>query len=182
MGLSIRRQCDLLKINRSNIYYQTGIISDNDSNIANQIYELWSQYCFFGYRKIAAVLNKQMGYNINHKKVLRLIKKISLQSVYAKPKTTIIDKKHNKYPYLLKGLIIDKPNQVWAIDITYIKMPKGFVYLASLIDIYSRFIVASKLSINIENTFCMETLDQALKLGKPEIINTDQGSQFTSND
>ena len=108
------------------------------------------------------------------------MKEMGLKAVYAKPKTTMIDKEHNKYPYLLKDLIIDKPNQVWSIDITYIKMPTGFVYLASLIDVFSRFIVSAKLSINMETEFCLEVLDQGLKVNKPEIINTDQGSQFTA--
>ncbi len=101
------------------------------------------------------------------------MKEMGLKAVYARPRTTIIDKTHNKYPYLLKDLIIDKPNQVWAIDITYIKMPIGFVYLASLIDVFSRFIVASKLSINMETGFCLEVLNQGLEANKPEIINTD---------
>jgi putative transposase len=144
--------------------------------------KLWSKYCFYGYRKITAVLNKQMGYKVNHKKVWRLMKEMGLKAVYARPRTTIIDKTHNKYPYLLRDLIIDRANQVWAIDITYIKMPIGFVYLASLIDVFSRFIVASKLSINMETEFCLEVLNQGLKVNKPEIINTDQGSQFTSGD
>lgn len=110
------------------------------------------------------------------------MKEMGLKAIYAKPRTTIIDKDHNKYPYLLRDLIIDKPNQVWAIDITYIKMPIGFVYLASLIDVFSRFIVASKLSINMETEFCLEVLNQGLEVANPEIINTDQGSQFTAND
>jgi putative transposase len=152
------------------------------SNIANEIYELWSKYCFFGYRKITAVLNKQLGYIINHKKVWRLMKEMGLKAVYAKPRTTIIDKTHNKHPYLLKDLIIEQPNQVWAIDITYMKMPIGFVYLASLIDVFSRFVVASKLSINMETDFCLEVLNQGLEVNKPEIVNTDQGSQFTAHD
>lgn len=195
----------MLGINRSDLYYKgsnrciadsninsnignfsCNIDCNDDSNIANEIYELWSKYCFFGYRKITAVLNKQMGYRVNHKRVYRLMKEMRLKAVYAKPRTTIINKGHNKYPYLLKDLIIDQPNQVWTIDVTYIKMPKvnggGFVYLASLIDVYSRFIVASKLSINMATEFCLEVLNKGLEVGKPEIINTDQGSQFTAGD
>ena len=192
----------MLEINRSGLYYKSkgrrnvDIVNDDsdgnnsaknyDSNIANEIYELWSKYCFFGYRKITAVLNKQKGYVINHKKVLRLMKEMGLQAVYAKPRATITNRKHTKYPYLLKNLIIGKPNQVWEIDITYIRMPKanggGFVYLASLIDVFSRFIVASKLSINMETEFCLEVLNKGLKVANPEIINTDQGSQFTAGD
>jgi len=103
------------------------------------------------------------------------MREMGLKAVYAKPRTTIIDKAHNKYPYLLKELIIDKPNQVWAIDITYIKIPVshggGFVYLASMVDLFSRFIVAGKLSINMETEFCLEVLNQRLEANKTEIVN-----------
>ena len=154
----------------------------NDSNIANEISELWSKYCFFGYRKITAILRQEKGYNINHKKVLRLMKQMGLQAIYARPKTTMPNKEHIKYPYLLRDLTINKVNQVWSTDITYIKMPKGFVYLTALIDLFSRFIVSWKISITMDTEFCLIMLNQALKLGKPDIINTDQGSQFTSNE
>jgi putative transposase len=110
------------------------------------------------------------------------MKQMGLKAVYAKPRTTIINKEHNKYPYLLRGLIIDKANQVWSTDITYIKMPKGFVYLIALIDIFSRFIISWQISVTMDIEFCVITLNQALKLGRPDIINTDQGSQFTSNE
>ncbi len=107
---------------------------------------------------------------------------MGLQAIYAKPRTTIINKNHNKFPYLLKNMEINQSNQVWSTDITYIKMPKGFVYLAVLIDVHSRFIVSWKLSICMSVEFCLELLNQGLKVHKPNIINSDQGSQFTSND
>lgn len=110
------------------------------------------------------------------------MQKLGLQAIYAKPRTTIINKDHKKFPYLLKNLEIAKPNKVWAVDITYIKTPRGFVYLVALIDIFSRFIVSSKLSISLDTQPCLEILHKGLKIATPQIINSDQGSQFTSKD
>lgn len=164
---------------------------DFTNSIANEIKEIWSKYSFFGYRKITAFLNNKIAQNsqntnqnkrINHKKVLRLMQKLGLQAIYAKPRTTIINKDHKKFPYLLKNLEISKPNKVWAVDITYIKTPRGFVYLVALIDIFSRFIVSSKLSISLDTQPCLEILHKGLKIATPQIINSDQGSQFTSKD
>ena len=126
--------------------------------------------------------NTDQNKKINHKKVLRLMQKLGLQAIYAKPRTTIINKDHKKFPYLLKNLEIAKPNKVWAVDITYIKTPRGFVYLVALIDIFSRFIVSSKLSISLDTQPCLEILHKGLKIATPQIINSDQGSQFTSKD
>jgi putative transposase len=181
----------LLEINRSNIYYKPRLVPDFTNSIANEIKEIWSKYSFFGYRKITAFLNNKIAQNsqntnqnkkINHKKVLRLMQKLGLQAIYAKPRTTIINKDHKKFPYLLKNLEIAKPNKVWAVDITYIKTPRGFVYLVALIDIFSRFIVSSKLSISLDTQPCLEILHKGLKIATPQIINSDQGSQFTSKD
>ena len=164
---------------------------DFTNSLANEIKEIWSKYSFFGYRKITAFLNNKIAQNsqntnqnkkINHKKVLRLMQKLGLQAIYAKPRTTIINKDHKKFPYLLKNLEIAKPNKVWAVDITYIKTPRGFVYLVALIDIFSRFIVSSKLSISLDTQPCLEILHKGLKIATPQIINSDQGSQFTSKD
>jgi putative transposase len=166
-------------------------VPDFTNSIANEIKEIWSKYSFFGYRKITAFLNNKIAQNsqnsnqnkkINHKKVLRLMQKLGLQAIYAKPRTTIINKDHKKFPYLLKNLEIVKPNKVWAVDITYIKTPRGFVYLVALIDIFSRFIVSSKLSISLDTQPCLEILYKGLKIATPQIINSDQGSQFTSKD
>ena len=163
---------------------------DLTNSIANEIKEIWAKYSFFGYRKITAILNNKIAQNdqnksqkkkINHKKVLRLMQKLGLQAIYAKPRTTIVNKDHKKFPYLLKNLEIAKPNQVWAVDITYIKTPQGFVYLVALIDVFSRFIVSSKLSIALDTEPCLEILRQGLRRATPQIINSDQGCQFTSN-
>lgn len=170
-------------INRSNIYYKPCNIEDV-SNLCNHIYELWQRYPFFGYRRITAVLNEQNeGKKINHKRILRLMRLIGIKAIYPKKKTTIINQKDYKYPYLLKDLVINKPNQVWGTDITYIKTPVGFVYLIALIDWYSRFIISWKLSINMAAESCVEVLKKGIKnYHIPEIINSDQGSQFTGND
>ncbi len=180
----------MLEINRSNVYYKPRLVLDFTNSIANEIKDIWSKYSFFGYRKITAILNNKIAQNsqnksqnkrINHKKVLRLMRKLGLKAIYAKPRTTIVNKDHKKFPYLLKDLEIAKPNQVWATDITYIKTSQGFVYLVALIDVFSRFIVSSKLSITLDTEPCLKILRKGLLKATPQIINSDQGSQFTSN-
>ena len=157
---------------------------DNTGIIANEINELWSKYSFLGYRKVTVILREQKLYRINHKKVLRLMRSMNLKAIYAKPRTVFCSKKENiyKHPYLLKDLEVTQANQVWSTDITYIKMPKGFVYLTALIDVYSRYVVSWKLSISMDTEFCLAVLNKGLEQYKPDIINSDQGSQFTSND
>jgi len=176
-----------LDINRSNIYYKSRVDISKINKLCKDIYNIWQKYQFFGYRRIAEVINQNKSDNdkINQKKILRLMRVLKIKALYPKKKTTIINKNDHKYPYLLEDKSkINKPNYVWAIDITYIKTPKGFVYLISLIDWYSRFIISSKLSISMETNNCIEILKNGIKNRKikPEIINTDQGSQFTSND
>jgi len=179
--LSVRRKCGLLELHRSCYYYKSRNAFEI-SNLCNQIHELWQKYSFFGYRKITNILRGRDNSNINSKKVLRLMRLMGLQAIYPKPRTTVINKVEYKYPYLLKNLEINKPNQVWAVDITYIKTPNGFVYLCALIDLFSRFIVSWKMSISMDSEFCLNILNQGLRINNPEIINSDQGSQFTSND
>lgn len=183
-NLTVRCRCLLLGINRSNIYYKPRNIEEI-ANLCNQIYELWQKYQFFGYRKITAILNEQKSKDdakINHKKTLRLMRLIGICALYPKRKTTIINKADYKYPYLLKDLIINQPNQVWATDITYIKTGAGFVYLIALIDWYSRYIPSWKLCINMDADNCIEVLKVGISnYQTPRIINSDQGSQFTGN-
>jgi len=136
---------------------------------------------FYGSRKMTVWLQGQ-GYRINRKKVQRLMQIMGLQAIYPRPRTSRPDKEHKKYPYLLKGLKIDRPNQVWASDITYIPMEKGFLYLVVIMDWYSRCILAWRLSNSLDSEFCNEALQEALQKGQPEIFNTDQGSQFTSDE
>jgi putative transposase len=177
--LSVRQQCLLLDIWRSNIYYQP-ITAEDETILANQIHELWLQMPFYGYRRITADLQRQ-GHKINHKRVLRIMQEMHLQALYPKAKTTVRNPEHKIYPYLLRDLAIVRPNQGWATDITYIKMPGGgFMYLIAIIDIYSRFILSWRFSNTLDTKFCEEALKIALDRAKPEILNTDQGCQFTS--
>lgn len=160
------------------MYYKPHSNND-DVWLMNAIQELWLKYPFYGYRRITAALNKT-GYNLNHKRTLRLMQSMNLEAIYPK-RTTISNKLHIKYPYLLTGLVITGPDHVWATDLTYIKMRKGFVYLVALIDLFSRHIVSWQLSVSMDTEFCMTMLDEALSKKVPQIINTDQGSQFTSS-
>lgn len=136
---------------------------------------------FYGSRKIADRLRK-MGHRVNRKRVQRLMGLMGIRAIYRKPKTSKPGKGHKVYPYLLKGLEINRPNQVWAADITYIPMAKGFLYLVAIIDWYSRYVLSWRLSNTLDTDFCREALEEALRKGKPEIFNTDQGSQFTSEE
>lgn len=181
--LSVRVKCFLLGVNRSNLYYKPRNVEELN-NLCNEIYEIWQKYQFFGYRRITAILRAEKGYDINSKKVLRLMRLLEVKAIYPKKKMmTIINKKDYKFPYLLQDLVIKRPNQAWSTDITYIKTPVGFVYLTALIDIFSRFVISWKLSISMSNEFCIDILKKGIRSYKaPEIVNSDQGSQFTSND
>tara|TARA_B110000046_G_C12931883_1_gene371837 strand:- start:183 stop:1010 length:828 start_codon:yes stop_codon:yes gene_type:complete len=185
--LSVRKQCKILEITRSNFYYKPrefGFIHNNefisDSILANEIYELWQEYSFMGYRKITAMLKLHKGYNINKKRISRLMQSMNIGAIYAKPNLSKPDTSY-KYPYLLNDIDITIPNQVWETDITYIRLKQGFVYLLAIIDVCSRYVVSWKISNNMEIDFCLSVLEDALKITKPNILNTDQGSQFTSN-
>jgi putative transposase len=136
---------------------------------------------FFGSRKMTEEL-KRAGYPVNRKRIRRLMRIMGLQAIYRRPRTSPPGKGHKIYPYLLKGLKIERPNQVWAADITYIPMEKGFLYLVAIIDLYSRYVLAWRLSNSMETSFCIEALREALQKGTPAIFNTDQGSQFTSDE
>lgn len=178
--LSISEQCNLLCINRSGLYYKP--ISESDENllIMNVLDKQYFKTPFYGVLRLTSLLKKQ-GYCVNKKRVRRLMKIINWKTIYRVPKTTNIDKTHYKYPYLLKGLKTERVNQVWAMDITYIPMRKGFMYLAAIIDLHSRYVVGWSLSNSMTSEWCASVLEESiLKFGKPEIFNTDQGSQFTS--
>lgn len=177
--LSIKQQCNLINLNRSNYYYTPIISKSEDLNIANEIYDIWFKSPFYGYRKITEKLKKQ-GYEINHKKVHRLMNKLAIEAIYPKQKTSTSCLEHKKYPYLLRGLKINNINQVFVTDITYLKLKQGFMYLLAIMDLYSRLIVSWRLSNTLDVDFCLEALDDALNLAVPEIFNTDQGAQFTS--
>jgi putative transposase len=180
--ISIRKQSELLNVPRTKMYY-INIIND-ESEIANLIMEIYlSSDCRYGYRKITATLQNQ-NLIINKKKVLRIMREMGIEGLYPKRKinTTIKNNDHKVYPYLLTNLEIDRINQVWATDITYIKINNKFMYFMAIIDLYSRYIISYGLSHSLETEFCMAILDSALISKTPEIFNTDQGSQYTSND
>jgi putative transposase len=136
---------------------------------------------FYGWPRMTAQL-RRMGYEVNHKRVQRLMQKMGIQAIYPRPKTTIRSSEHKIYPYLLRGLTITRPFQVWSSDITYVPMPRGFMYLVAVMDWSSRYVISWQLSNTLDGAFCLETLQQALQTGKPDLFNTDQGVQFTATD
>jgi putative transposase len=177
---SIQRQCELLELQRSSYYYDP-VESEVDTRVMNDIHDIWTLYPFYGYRRITVEL-KDRGLRINHKRVLKLMKLMGLKSILPKPRlnTSIPNKQDPVRPYLLKDIKIVRPNQVWATDITYIKLPGGMVYLFALIDWHTRFVVGWKLAITLESCHIIEVLHKAVhQYGAPEIVNSDQGSQFT---
>lgn len=176
--LSVRAQVRLLGLNRSTLYYTPSECLE-DMWMANEISELWHEIPVYGYRRICAELQRR-GYTINHKRVLRLMRESDLMAIYPKKKTRIKAEGHVLFPYLLRGLSITKPNQVWATDLTYIKVLQGFVYLMAMIDVYSRKIIAWNVSNSMDLALCLSILEEGLQRATPAIINTDQGSQYTS--
>lgn len=166
-------------IPRSTLYYQPKLIEESVW-LLNVIRDIWLAHPFYGYRKITIILGKHYGLIINRKKVLRLMQRAGIQALYPKPKLSQRNSEHNVYPYLLKGLLIDQANQAWMVDITYLKLKSRFVYLVALIDVYSRYVVGWHLSFDLDTGNCLEALRCALKGGRPEIVNSDQGVQFTS--
>jgi putative transposase len=178
--LSIRRQCELLKLHRSGLYYVP--VSETSENL-EIMRILDAQYFltpFYGERRLMALLRLK-GYNINRKRIRRLMKLVNWNTLFQEPNTSKPDKSHKIYPYLLKGMDINKANYVWSCDITYIPMKKGFMYLCAIIDVHTRYVVNWGISNTMNAEWCRGIADVAiLKHGKPEIFNTDQGSQFTS--
>ncbi len=179
---SMRWQCELLGVNRSSLYYNP-VEPDADAlALMRQIDELHLKHPFFGSRMMTQTL-KNKGLDINRKRTQRLMRLMDLVSTAPKPNTSKPAPEHAVYPYLLRNVKVSRVNQVWAADITYIPMERGFGYLVAIIDWYSRRVLAWRLSNTLETTFCVEALEEALtRYGRPEIFNTDQGSQFTSDD
>ena len=178
--LPVKRQCQLVSISRSCYYGSRQGESDLNLTLMRLIDEQFMETPFYGSRQMARHLKRQ-GYVVSRKRVRRLMAKMGLQAIYQKPKTTVRHPEHQIYPYLLRGLTIDRPNQVWCTDITYIPMRRGFLYLVAIMDWFSRKVLAWRLSNTMDVEFCIEALEEAMaKHGRPEIFNTDQGSQFTS--
>ena len=178
--LPISRQAKLLNISRGTVYYQPKPISPRNQMLMNRIDRLHLELPFAGARMLRDLL-RQEGHNVGRSKVRRLMRIMGIEALYRKPRTTKRHPQHKVYPYLLRGLTIDGPNQVWAMDISYIPMARGFVYLAAVVDWYSRRVLSWRVSTTMDTHFCLEAVEEAMeKFGKPEIFNTDQGSQFTS--
>jgi len=178
-SLSIVRQCRLLDISRSGLYYQPKGISEEDLTLMKLIDRQYLATPFYGARKIAAWLKSQ-NYSVNRKRVRSLMRVMGLKAISRRPRTSKPAPGHKIYPYLLSGLKITRPNQVWAADITYIPMARGFLYLVAIIDWYSRYVLSWRLSNTLDAGFCIEALEEALRKGRPDIFNTDQGAQFSS--
>ena len=178
--LSIKRQCALLNLPRSTAYYRPVEVSEADLELMRRIDRLHLEYPFAGSRMLRDLL-KQDGYKIGRRHVRTLMKKMGIDALYRRPNTSRRHAKNKIYPYLLRNLKVERPNQVWAADITYIPMRRGFLYLVIVLDWYSRKVLAWRLSNTLTTDFCIEALEEAIELyGVPEIFNTDQGSQFTS--
>ena len=173
------RQCELFGLARSTYYYQAAEESEYNMTIMRLIDEQYMRTPYFGSRKMAVWLSK-LGHLVNRKRTRRLMDVMGIEAIYRKPRTTIASRENKVYPYLLRDYIVSRPNQVWCTDITYIPLRRGFMYLVAVMDWYSRHVLSWTLSNSLETTFCLDALDEALQLGKPEIFNTDQGSQFTS--
>jgi putative transposase len=178
--LSIRRQCTLLRVARSGVYRPPRPANDNDLALTQRIDELFTAWPFLGSRRLTTLLRSE-GHAINRKRVQRLMRKMGIAALGPKPRTTTPAPGHKIYPYLLRGLAIERPNQVWAADITYVPIGRGFLYLVAVMDWASRAVLSWRLSNTMDASFCVAALEEALaRFGRPEIFNTDQGSQFTS--
>ena len=179
-NLSIVRQCDLIQLARSTYYYDPVPESEYNLLLMKMIDQQYLITPFYGHRKMTEEL-KQNGEPVNKKRVLRLMKKMGLEAMYPKPRTSISNKEHYKFPFLLDNLKIVRPNQVWGTDITYIPVETGYLYLVAILDLFSRYVISWNISNNMESDFCIQALDDAFRKGvKPEIMNSDQGSQYTS--
>jgi putative transposase len=178
--ISIRRQCELIGLNRSSFYIKAAGETTLNLHLMRLIDEQYLKTPFYGYPRMTAHL-RRTGYDINPKRIARLMQKMGLKALFPRRKTSISAQGHKIYPYLLRGMIITHNNQVWSTDITYVPMRSGFMYLVAIIDWFSRYILTWRLSNTLDGEFCLAALDQALENGQPEIFNSDQGSQFTAH-
>lgn len=177
--LSVRRQCELLGLNRSSLYYAAAAESAENLRLMRLLDEQYTACPFYGSRRLTAWLVKQ-GEVVNRKRVQRLLRIMGLEAIYPKPRLSVAGRGHRIYPYLLRDVRIERRDQVWSTDITYVPLASGFMYLAAVMDWYSRYVLAWRLSNTLDSSFCLDLLDEALGLGRPEVFNTDQGVQFTA--
>jgi len=178
-GISMARQCELLGLARSSLYYTPRAEDAYNEQLMRRIDEQYTRTPFYGVRRMTACLRRQ-GEAVNPKRVRRLMRLMGLEAIYPKRRLSLSTKEHPRYPYLLSGLVIARPDQVWSADVTYIAMQRRFAYLVAILDGFSRYVVSWRLSRSLEGEFCVYALEEALALGVPEIFNTDQGTQFTS--
>ena len=174
----MRRQCELLGLNRSSLYYVAAESAEN-LRLMRLLDEEYTRHPFYGSRRMTVWLEGQ-GESVNRKRVQRLLRLMGLEAIYPKPRLSVAGRGHRIYPYLLRDVRIERPDQVWSTDITYVPLARGFMYLAAVIDWYSRYVLAWRLSNTLDGSFCLEMLEEALGLGRPEVFNTDQGVQFTA--
>jgi putative transposase len=179
--LSVARQCDLLGLARSSWYYQPAPPSATTQELLDRLDEQYTRTPFYGSRRMTAWLRSQ-GYAVNRKRVRRLLELLGLEAIYPKPRTSTPAPGHRIYPYLLRGVAITRADQVWSSDITYIRLAQGWVYLVAILDWYSRYVLAWEVSNSLDTAFCVAALERALTQARPTIFNTDQGSQFTSQE
>ncbi len=177
--MSVSRQCEVLGLSRSSYYYEPGAETKENLALMEEIDREYTAHPFLGSRRMAKFLGSQ-GHEVNRKRVQRLMRLMGLEAVYPKPKLSAGGVGHKVYPYLLRNVAIDRVDQVWSTDITYVPMPAGFMYLTAVIDWYSRYVLSWRLSNTLDVEFCLEALEEALSCGCPEVFNTDQGVQFTS--
>jgi putative transposase len=177
--LSVRRQCALLGLSRASFYYQPATETEENLRLMRQLDAEYTRHPFYGSRKLTRWLHEQ-GEEVNRKRVQRLLRVMGLEAIYPKPRLSQGGKGHRVFPYLLRGVTVARPDQVWSTDITYVPLSTGFMYLAAIIDWYSRYVIAWRLSNTLDGSFCLEMLEEALRQGRPEIFNTDQGVQFTA--
>lgn len=178
--LPVSRQCGLLEVSRSTAYYRPRAVPQADLALMREIDAIHLEYPFYGTRRVRDELQAR-GWAVNRKRCQRLMRRMGLAALYPKPRTSIAGAGHTIYPYRLRGLVIERANQVWATDICYVPMAKGFMYLVAIMDWHTRKVLSWRLSNTMDTSFCVEALEEALsRFGTPEIFNTDQGAQFTS--
>lgn len=177
--LSVRRQCELLGVSRSSLYYEPAAESAENLRLMRRLDQEYTAHPFLGSRRLTKWLIEQ-GEEVNRKRVQRLMRLMGLEAIYPKPKLSAAGRGHRIYPYLLRNVSIERTDQVWSTDITYVPLASGFMYLAAIIDWFSRYVLAWRLSNTLDGSFCLDMLEEALSWGRPEVFNTDQGVQFTA--